>query len=108
MNDAHKRHVQEEFMNQAVVCIAPDVSEAEREVTTLREAGFASADISVLWPDTAGAQELGYEHHTKAPEGIAWGVLFGAIVGGALAYLNVTLGCSGRTMVSSARSIPAL
>ncbi len=76
-------------MKQAVVCIAPDVKEAENEVTTLRQAGFTTDDISVLWPDMAGAQELGYEQHTKAPEGIAWGVFFGAILGGVMAYLNV-------------------
>jgi len=57
-------------------------------VTHLREAGFTTDDISVLWPDMAGAQELGYEQHTKAAEGIAWGVFFGAIVGGLMAYLN--------------------
>jgi len=74
-------------MNQAVLCIAPDITEAEREVATLREAGFSTDDISVLWPDMAGAQELGYEHHTKAPEGIAWGVLFGALFGGLSGYL---------------------
>jgi hypothetical protein len=76
-------------MKQAVLCIAPDVTEAEREVTSLREAGFATDDISVLWPDMAGAQELGYEQHTKAPEGMAWGVFFGAALGGAMAYLNL-------------------
>jgi len=77
-------------MNQAVVCIAPDVSEAEREVETLRRAGFTSDDISVLWPDIAGAQELGYEQHTRAPEGMAIGTFFGAMVGALTAYLNVT------------------
>jgi|GEM_PF-1640072 len=77
-------------MNQAVVCIAPDVSEAEKEVETLRRAGFTSDDISVLWPDVAGAQELGYEQHTRAFEGMALGAILGALVGGLTAYLNVS------------------
>ncbi|MBS2006112.1 MAG: hypothetical protein JST01_03675 [Cyanobacteria bacterium SZAS TMP-1] len=75
-------------MNQAVVCIAADVTEAEKEVETLKRAGFTNDDISVLWPDMAGAQELGYEHHTKAPEGMALGVFWGALVGVLTAYLN--------------------
>ncbi|MBU6454666.1 MAG: hypothetical protein KGS72_23055, partial [Cyanobacteria bacterium REEB67] len=76
-------------MNQAVVCIAPNVAEAEKEVNHLRAVGFKNDDISVLWPDVAGAQELGYEQHTRAPAGIAWGVTAGGILGGIQAYLAV-------------------
>jgi hypothetical protein len=66
VNEASKASVQEDEMKQAVLCIATDIREAEKEVTTLRAAGFSTDDSSVLWPDMAGAQELGHEQHTRA------------------------------------------
>lgn len=74
-------------MHQAVICVASNGDEAEKLVDMLKKAGFGAEDISLLMPDPFGAQELGYESHTKAPEGISTGVTTGALLGGVLGYL---------------------
>jgi hypothetical protein len=74
-------------MRQSIICISSDLAKTEKLVQSLKNAGFTSDDISVLMPDIYGAQELGYELHSKAPEGVSAGASAGAIVGGALGYL---------------------
>jgi len=74
-------------MTQAVICIAATTAEAERIVEGLKNANFTTDDISLLMPDRFGAEELGYEKHSKAPEGMTTGLSTGAILGGALGYL---------------------
>ncbi len=73
-------------MHQAVVCIAPSVTDAERLVDTLKDSGFTADDISLMMPDSYGAQELGYEKHSKASCGFMGGTLLGALLGGVLGY----------------------
>ena len=73
-------------MHQAVVCIAPTVTDAERLVDTLKDSGFTADDISLMMPDSYGAQELAYEKHSKASCGFMTGTLFGAVLGGVLGF----------------------
>lgn len=73
-------------MHQAVVCIAPSVTDAERLVDNLKASGFTADDISLMMPDSYGAQELAYEKHTKASCGFMVGTLAGAILGGLLGF----------------------
>ncbi len=71
---------------KAVFGICTEV-QAEAALNELKQAGFASSDISILVPDTTGSRDLGHEQHTKAPEGTATGVTTGGILGGALGWL---------------------
>jgi hypothetical protein len=73
--------------NTAVFGIYPSAADAERGVDTLIAAGFLSADISVLLPDTRSTKAFAHEKETKAPEGTAAGATAGGIVGGALGAL---------------------
>lgn len=74
-------------MRNAVVCIVPLESQAERIVDSLRNSGFSNGDISVLMPDKAGVRDMGHEKHSKAPEGTSTGAAAGALLGGALGWL---------------------
>lgn len=73
--------------NIAVFGIFPDQLTAEDAVESLKETGFRSIDISVLFPDNQGARDFAYEKHTKMPEGITAGGSSGAVIGGALGWL---------------------
>jgi len=72
---------------QSVFCIAKDEEQAEQIVGELRDAGFPSDDVSVLFPDRSGTRDFAHEHHTKAPEGAATGAGAGGMLGGALGWL---------------------
>jgi hypothetical protein len=74
-------------MQQALLGTVSGIAQTTRVVEALRNAGFSNDDISVLMPDEFGAQELGYEKHTKAPEGVSAGVGTGAVLGGTLGFL---------------------
>jgi hypothetical protein len=73
--------------NTAVFGIFATRTAAEQGVDTLIAAGFPSASISVLLPDTGASKEFAHQKDTKAPEGTAAGVTAGGIVGGALGVL---------------------
>ena len=73
--------------NTAVFGIYPTTDQAERAVDILISAGFASADISVLLPDTRGTREFAHEKATKAPEGTTTGVTAGGVIGGTIGVL---------------------
>jgi hypothetical protein len=73
--------------NIAVFGIYPDQLTAEDAVDTLKDAGFRSTDISVLFPDNQGTRDFAHEKHTKAPEGAVTGGGSGAVIGGALGWL---------------------
>jgi hypothetical protein len=75
-------------MSQAVFGIADSEARAERIVRDLRDAGFASDALSMLFPDRGGTRELRHDAHTKAPEGASAGVGTGALLGGALGWLS--------------------
>ena len=74
-------------MAQAVFGIADSRARAERIVTDLRAAGFASTDVSVLFPDETGVRTIAHEAHTKMPEGTSTGAGAGVLLGGALGWL---------------------
>lgn len=74
-------------MKRSVFGILGTREEAEAVVTRLKESGFSSNDISLLFPDTAGTRGFAHEHSTKAPEGAATGGTTGFVVGGVLGWL---------------------
>ena len=71
----------------AVFGIYQTSAQAEDAVDDLVRAGFPSADISVLLPESLGTKDLGTEKATKAPEGAAAGAGSGAVLGGTLGLL---------------------
>jgi hypothetical protein len=73
--------------NTAVFGIYKSEEQAERAVDSLIAAGYPSADISVLLPDTRSTREFAHVKDTKAPEGATAGVTAGGVVGGALGVL---------------------
>jgi len=73
---------------RAVFCLARDEAQAGSIVDSLKTAGFASDDISVLMPDKRSSREFAHEKHTKAPEGAATGALTGGVLGGVLGWLT--------------------
>jgi len=74
--------------NTAVFGIYATQEAAEEAVTTMRNAGFRSTDISVLLPQNLGTKDLAHEKNTKAPEGAATGGVAGGIAGGVLGWLT--------------------
>jgi Protein of unknown function (DUF3341) len=73
--------------NTAVFGIYRTRPGVEEAVDALRQAGFRSTDISVLFPENVGTKDFAHEKNTKAPEGTATGAGTGAIVGGTLGWL---------------------
>ena len=73
--------------NKSVVGIYNSRGAVEAALTYLRDAGFASTDVSVLLPENLGPKELATTKATKAPEGTAAGATSGAVIGGALGWL---------------------
>jgi hypothetical protein len=60
----------------------------ENATDSLIKAGFPTANISVLLPESlGGAKDIGTEKATKAPEGTAAGVTMGGVIGGTLGLL---------------------
>jgi heat induced stress protein YflT len=74
-------------MSKAVFCIAKSDAQAESIVQSLKDGGFPSKDISVLFPDKQGTRDFAHEQNTKAPEGAATGAGAGGVLGGALGWL---------------------
>ena len=74
-------------MSKAVFGLVDSESQAERIVDSLKAAGFANNDISVLFPDKTGTRDFAHEKATKAPEGAAAGAGTGTVVGGVLGWL---------------------
>ena len=74
--------------NTAVFGIYPDRVAVEEAVEHLRNGGFRSTDISVLFPDNSGTKDFAHEKNTKAPEGVAAGTVAGGVAGGVLGWLT--------------------
>ncbi len=74
-------------MERAAICIVSNSGQAERVVRELRDAGFESEHISVLFPDEQGTKDFAHERNTKAPEGAATGASAGGVLGGTLGWL---------------------
>ena len=73
--------------NTAVFGIYPSTAHAETAVDTFVQAGFPSANISILLQDYRGTREFAHEKETKAPEGTTAGVAAGGVIGGTLGVL---------------------
>lgn len=73
--------------NTAAFGIYPDQTSVSEAVEALKQAGFRSTDVSVLFPENVGSKDFGLEKHSKAPEGAVAGASSGAIIGGALGWL---------------------
>jgi hypothetical protein len=71
----------------AVFGIYPSYTSVEIGVDALRTAGFSNADISVLFPESAGTRDFAHEKNTKAPEGATTGAGTGIVLGGAMGWL---------------------
>jgi hypothetical protein len=74
-------------MDKAVFGIAKTDAQAVDIANALKAAGFASSDVSVLFPDKEGTRDFAHEQHTKAPEGAATGAGTGAVLGGAFGWI---------------------
>lgn len=72
---------------KSVFCIATSRTQAEQIVASLRSAGFANNDISVLLPDKESTRDFAHEKNTKAPEGAITGASAGGVAGGALGWI---------------------
>jgi hypothetical protein len=73
--------------NTAVFGIYANYAAVEQAVGALKDAGFRSTDISVLFPENVGTKDFAHTKGTKAPEGATAGGGTGAIVGGTLGWL---------------------
>lgn len=73
--------------NTAAFGIYRDRLDVDNAVNALRDAGYRSTDISVLFPENEGTKDFAHEKHTKAPEGTATGATSGAVIGGGLGWL---------------------
>lgn len=74
-------------MSKSVFGIATTQGKAEQIVQQLQAQGFATSEISVLMPDTAGTRDIGHVKATKAPEGATTGAATGGVTGGVLGLL---------------------
>ena len=73
--------------NTAAFGIYSSRAGVESAVDALRDAGYRSSDISVLFPQNTGTKDFAHEKNTKAPEGATAGVTSGAVLGGTLGWL---------------------
>src|SRR5438128_1846947 len=74
--------------NTAVFGLYPSYAAADQAVAALRDAGFRSTDISIMFPKNVGTKDFGHVKATKAPEGASAGAGTGAILGGAVGWLT--------------------
>jgi hypothetical protein len=72
---------------KAVFGIVRTQSEAVLIVSDLENAGFATSDVSVLFPGAGESRDFAIEKGTKAPEGAVAGGGTGAVAGGAFGLL---------------------
>src|SRR5260221_13849356 len=73
--------------NTAVFGIYANIAAVDHAVGALKDAGFRSTDISVLFPENVGTKDFAHEKGTKAPEGATTGASTGAVAGGTLGWL---------------------
>jgi PRC-barrel domain/Alternative complex III, ActD subunit len=64
-----------------------DREKLEAAVQKLKDEGFRSEDISVVFPDEGRTQRFALEHNTKGPEGATVGGGTGIVAGGVLGWL---------------------
>ena len=74
-------------MGKAIFCTLKNTMQASQTVESLKAAGLASGDISVLMPDRGDTKNFAVDNETKAPEGAVTGAGTGAVLGGGLGWL---------------------
>jgi len=75
--------------NIAVFGIYPHRASFEYACVVLKEQGFRATDVSVLLQENPGTKDLATKKSTKSPEGAATGAGSGAVIGGALGWLEL-------------------
>jgi hypothetical protein len=75
-------------MKTSVMGIVDTREQAESILSSLQQAGVATSDISILFPDKGGTRDFAHEHNTKAPEGAVAGSATGGVLGGTLGLLT--------------------
>jgi hypothetical protein len=73
--------------NMSVIGIVESRPLAESIVSALQNRGFATDQISALFPDKWGTSDFAHEHNTKAPEGAVAGAASGGLIGGTIGLL---------------------
>ncbi len=73
--------------NKSVIGLVDTEAQASTIVSELERAGFATSDISALFPDKQGTRDFAHEKNTKAPEGAVTGASAGGVLGGGLGLL---------------------
>ena len=73
--------------NKSVFGVYLGRMEAESAISTLKEAGFSTSDISLLLPQSSESEQLVTDDCTKAPGGAVAGAGSGATLGGVLGWL---------------------
>jgi sporulation protein YlmC with PRC-barrel domain len=71
----------------SVYGVFSDRKDVEKTVNILKDQGFGSGEISVLFPNPNMTKEFAVEKNTKAPEGALAGGGTGLVVGGVLGWL---------------------
>jgi hypothetical protein len=64
-----------------------DQKDVEATISALKDRGFPSSDISVVFPNPGMTKEFAVEKNTKAPEGGLAGGGTGLVIGGVLGWL---------------------
>ncbi|MET0411809.1 MAG: DUF3341 domain-containing protein [Polyangiaceae bacterium] len=73
--------------NKSVIGLVDTEAQASKIVSELERAGFATSDISALFPDKQGTRDFAHEKNTKAPEGAVAGASAGGALGGTIGLL---------------------
>lgn len=73
--------------NKSVLGLYKTRTDVEMAVRALKMDGFSMTDISILMPDSSGAQDIAITKETKAAEGASTGAGAGALFGGTLGVL---------------------
>ncbi len=75
------------MVTTAVFGVVSNATDAERLANQLKAAGLSANDISVLFPDRAGARDFAAHEHTMALEAAATGAGTASVFGGGLGWL---------------------
>lgn len=73
--------------NMAVFGIYSSREQVEDSIQALRNNGFRTEDISILFSENEGTKDFAHVKATKAPEGASAGAAGGAVIGGVLGWL---------------------
>jgi hypothetical protein len=71
----------------SVYGVYSDNEKLEQAVQHLKDQGFNSEDISVVFPDKGRTERFAVQHNTKGPEGATVGGTTGLVAGGVLGWL---------------------